>query len=54
MIFLYEYIPTVLTIPTAYCMETEFWELKEFRLGLAWLGFVLRKLSATLDKAIIM
>jgi len=34
MIFLYEYIPTVLTIPTAYCMETEFEGLWKLRLDL--------------------
>lgn len=37
MIFLYEYKPTVLTIPTAYCMETEFWQRMVLGLGLAWL-----------------
>jgi hypothetical protein len=35
MIFLYEYIPTVLTIPTAYCMENGVLrELMELRLEL--------------------
>jgi hypothetical protein len=50
MIFLYEYIPTVLTIPTAYCMETEFEELRKLGLDLVYAE---KKLLAALDLAVI-